>query len=48
MRLDGDELETHYRHVLEALGTQKGMLGSLPINLENPREGSKIRLSVSA
>ena len=27
MRLDGDELETHYRHVLESLGKQKGMLG---------------------
>ncbi|HEY8468345.1 MAG TPA: class I SAM-dependent DNA methyltransferase [Longimicrobiales bacterium] len=24
---DGDELETHYRHVLEHLGGQKGMLG---------------------
>jgi len=24
---DGGELETHYRHVLEHLGTQKGMLG---------------------
>ena len=24
---DGDELETHYRHVLEALGKQPGMLG---------------------
>jgi len=27
MRLDGDELETHYRHVIETLGKQKGMLG---------------------
>ena len=24
---DGDELETHYRHTLEQLGKQKGMLG---------------------
>ena len=24
---DGDELETHYRHVLESLATQPGMLG---------------------
>jgi type I restriction enzyme M protein len=24
---DGDELETHYRHVLESLGKEKGMLG---------------------
>jgi type I restriction enzyme M protein len=27
MRLDDDELETHYRHILESLGKQKGMLG---------------------
>src|SRR5260221_11669436 len=26
-RLDGDELEPHYRHVLEELGKQPGMLG---------------------
>ncbi len=24
---DGDELETHYRHVLETLGKRSGMLG---------------------
>src|SRR5487761_188232 len=24
---DGDELEVHYRHILESLGKQKGMLG---------------------
>jgi len=29
MRLDGNELETHYRHVLESLGKEKGMLGAL-------------------
>ncbi len=27
MERDGDELETHYRHALEQLGKQKGMLG---------------------
>jgi type I restriction enzyme M protein len=43
MRLGGDEWATHYRHVLESLGKQKGMLGSLEVNLENPAEGSKIR-----
>lgn len=26
---DGDELETHYRRVLEALGKEKGMLGTI-------------------
>lgn len=24
---DGDELEVHYRHILESLGKEKGMLG---------------------
>lgn len=27
LKRDGDELETHYRHVLEALAREKGMLG---------------------
>jgi hypothetical protein len=27
MAKDGDELETHYRHVLETLGKRSGMLG---------------------
>ncbi|HEY6409512.1 MAG TPA: class I SAM-dependent DNA methyltransferase, partial [Ktedonobacteraceae bacterium] len=27
MSRDGDELETHYRHILESLGKQPGMLG---------------------
>jgi hypothetical protein len=44
MRRDGDELETHYRHVLESLGKEKGMPGSLPVNLENRTEGSKIHV----
>lgn len=29
LRLDGDELEAHYRHVLEELGKQPGMLGEI-------------------
>jgi len=44
---DGDELEIHYRHLLETLGKEKGMLGYLLLNLENTSEGSKIRLSAS-
>ena len=36
------KLETHYRHVLESLGKEKGMLGLLHVNLEKPAEGSKI------
>ena len=43
---DGDELEIHYRHLLETLGREKGMLGSPLVNLEYPPEGSKIRLTV--
>jgi type I restriction enzyme M protein len=27
LKRDGDELETRYRHVLESLGKEKGMLG---------------------
>lgn len=27
---DGDELETHYRHILETLGKRTGMLGIIP------------------
>src|SRR5579875_299285 len=27
VRLDGDELETHYRHILTELGKKKGLLG---------------------
>jgi type I restriction enzyme M protein len=42
MRLDGDELETHYRHVLESLGKEKGLLGAPLVNLENHLEESKI------
>ena len=38
MRLDGEELETHYRDVLESLGKQKGMLGGSIIGLQACRE----------
>src|SRR5947209_20539499 len=29
LKLDGDELEAHYRHCLEELGKQAGMLGEI-------------------
>jgi type I restriction enzyme M protein len=29
IKLDGDELETHYRHTLEELGKRPGMLGTI-------------------
>ena len=39
---DGDELEIHYRHLLETIGKEKGMLDALLVNLENSPEESKI------
>jgi hypothetical protein len=35
MRLDGDELETHYCHVLESLGKQKGLLAVVFCKAQN-------------
>ena len=46
VRLDGDELEAHDRHVLESLGKEKGVLGTPLVNLEIPPEGSKIGFGV--
>jgi len=44
MRLDGDELETHYRHVLESLGKQKGMLGVIFRKAQNKiQDPAKLR-----
>lgn len=39
MCLDGDELETHYRHVLESLGKKKGMIDNSKID----RAGRSLR-----
>jgi hypothetical protein len=36
MRLDGDELETHYRHVLESLGKAKVVRGFTAGQLGKP------------
>jgi len=38
---DGDELETHYRHVLESLGKQKGMLPFRRSTWKRPRKRAK-------
>jgi type I restriction enzyme M protein len=44
MRLDGDELETHYRHVLESLGKEKGMLGVIFRKAQNKiQDPAKLR-----
>jgi len=41
---DGDELETHYRHVLETLGKQKGMLGVIFRKAQNKiQDPAKLR-----
>ncbi len=43
-RKDGDELETHYRHVLEALGKQTGMLGVIFRKAQNKiQDPAKLR-----
>ena len=44
IRLDGDELETHYRHVLESLGKAKGMLGVIFRKAQNKiQDPAKLR-----
>jgi type I restriction enzyme M protein len=41
---DGDELETHYRHVLEELGKQKGCLESFFRKAQNKiQDPAKLR-----
>lgn len=41
---DGDELETHYRHALESLGKQKGMLGIIFRKAQNKiQDPAKLR-----
>lgn len=41
---DGDELETHYRHVLESLGKQKDMLGVIFRKAQNKiQDPAKLR-----
>ena len=44
MSRDGDALETHYRHVLEELGKQPGMLGIIFSKAQNKIQGpAKLR-----
>ena len=44
IKLDGDELEAHYRHVLETLGKQKGMLGVILRKAQNKiQDPAKLR-----
>jgi len=44
MAKDGDELEIHYRHVLESLGKQKGMLGIIFRKAQNKiQDPAKLR-----
>src|SRR5215831_12505240 len=44
LKRDGDELETHYRHVLESLGKQKGMLGVIFRKAQNKiQDPAKLR-----
>ncbi len=44
MAKDGDELETHYRHILESLGKKKGMLGVIFRKAQNKiQDPAKLR-----
>ncbi len=44
LQRDGDELETHYRHVLESLGKEKGMLGVIFRKAQNKiQDPAKLR-----
>jgi len=44
LKLDGDELEIHYRHTLEELGKQKGMLGVIFRKAQNKiQDPAKLR-----
>ena len=44
LRRDGDELETHYRHALEELGKQEGMLGIIFRKAQNKiQDPAKLR-----
>ena len=49
LKRDGDELETHYRHVLEHLGKQGGMLGIIFRKAQNKiQDPAKLRRLISA
>src|SRR6201990_347977 len=44
IKLDGDDLETHYRHTLEELGKRKGMLGIIFRKAQNKiQDPAKLR-----
>jgi type I restriction enzyme M protein len=44
MKLDGDDLETHYRHLLETLGKEPGMLGIIFRKAQNKiQDPAKLR-----
>jgi len=43
IKKDGDELFDHYRHTLEALGNQKGLLGLIFNKSQNKFQGIVIR-----
>lgn len=44
LKREGDELETHYRHILEELGRSKGMLGVIFRKAQNKiQDPAKLR-----
>jgi type I restriction enzyme M protein len=44
LKLDGDDLETHYRHTLEELGKRGGMLGTI---FRDARRGLRARFQTT-
>jgi type I restriction enzyme M protein len=42
VKLDGDDLETHYRHTLEELGKRSGMLGIIFRKAQNKIQKSAL------
>jgi len=47
IKKDGDELFDHYRHTLEALGNQKGLLGLIFNKLQNNFDSHRLMRSPS-
>jgi type I restriction enzyme M protein len=48
LKLDGDDLEIHYRHTLELLGKQSGMLGVIFRKAQNKiQDPAKVRRAIN-
>jgi hypothetical protein len=45
LKLESDDLETHYRHTLEELGKRSGMLGTICRKAQNTSRASRFGLN---